>query len=71
MGTVKPETFGQRLVSTRQLRRMTQRDLGMETDIILSTLSRLENDLRHPTYQQLRALCIALQVSGDYLLRIE
>lgn len=70
MVRVKLETFGQRLVAARGLRRMTQRDLVVETDIILSTISRLENDLRLPTYQQLRALCIALQVSGDYLLRI-
>jgi transcriptional regulator with XRE-family HTH domain len=65
------KTFGERLEAARRRRDMTQAELCNATGIALPTISRMENDLRLPTYAHLRNICIALRVSADHLLGID
>ena len=62
---------GDRIGAARALRQMSQRELGKRTEIFPSSLSRFENNAAtgHGIYDEpLVRICIALDVSADYLL---
>ncbi|NLU80984.1 helix-turn-helix transcriptional regulator [Micromonospora sp. HNM0581] len=62
------DAVGPRLKQLRQRRNITLTDLAEETGISVSTLSRLEASLRHPTLEQLLPLARAHSVTIDELV---
>ena len=66
----KPGTRGlsERLACVRQMRGLTQADLGRMARLQGQAVSHFECGRRLPSADNLRALCIALNVSADYLL---
>lgn len=62
------DAVGPRLKQLRQRRDITLTDLGEETGISASTLSRLEAGLRRPTLEQLLPLARAYGVTLDELV---
>jgi transcriptional regulator with XRE-family HTH domain len=62
------DALGPRLKSLRVGRNITLTDLAEETGISISTLSRLEAGLRHPTLEQLLPLARAYAVTLDDLV---
>lgn len=68
--TGKPgmDGFAERLVCVRQIRGMTQAALAEATGLQPSAVGHFEQGQRIPCAANLRRLCIALNVSADYLL---
>jgi transcriptional regulator with XRE-family HTH domain len=62
------DAVGPRLKNLRMRRKVTLSDLAEETGISISTLSRLEAGLRHPTLEQLLPLARAYGVTLDQLV---
>jgi len=62
------DAVGPRLKQLRQRRDITLSDLAEETQISISTLSRLESGLRRPTLEQLLPLARAYAVTLDELV---
>lgn len=60
--------FGERLKCVREIRRMTQADLEKKIGLPPSNVSHFETGERLPGADNLRKLCLALNVSADYLL---
>ena len=56
-----------RLKTLRKLRGYTQIKMQMLTGIDQSDYSKLENGKRHMTFEQCKALAVALETSMDYL----
>lgn len=71
-GAIKgsPGTRGlrERLKCVREMRRMTQAALAEKIDLPSAEVSHWETGQRLPGSENLRKLCIALNVSADYLL---
>lgn len=61
-------TVAQRLVMAREQRGMTQADVARITMLQPAAISHFECGRREPSCANLRRLCIALQVSADWLL---
>ncbi|WP_343580278.1 helix-turn-helix transcriptional regulator [Acinetobacter sp.] len=70
MNTVSDETyvFPERLKLVRELRKLTQAQLAEKSKIPSTSISHLEAGARKPSFDNLRKLGIALDVSTDYLL---
>lgn len=68
--TGKPgmDGFAERLVCVREMRRMTQDRVAKATGLHPAAISHFETGHRIPCAANLRRLCIALNVSADYLL---
>lgn len=62
------EGFGERLKCVREMRRKTQADLAEKLEIPPAEISHFETGQRLPGARNIRKLCIALNVSADYLL---
>jgi len=60
--------FKHRLRLIRSVREMTQLDLAKKAGFHATHISHFETGERHPSADNLRALCLALNVSADYLL---
>lgn len=60
--------FPDRLRAARQLREMSQSDLAAKADLQPSAVSHFETGRRAPSFDNLKALSEALQVTTDYLL---
>lgn len=60
--------FPDRLRSARQLRNLSQSDLATKADLQPSAVSHFETGRRAPSFDNLKALSEALQVTTDYLL---
>jgi transcriptional regulator with XRE-family HTH domain len=62
--------FPDRLKATRELRGLTQSDLGKLAGLPSTTISHFESGSRKPSFDNLRRLTRALAVSTDYLIGI-
>jgi transcriptional regulator with XRE-family HTH domain len=60
--------FPDRLRAARQLRSLSQSDLAEKADLQPSAVSHFETGRRAPSFDNLKALSEALQVTTDYLL---
>lgn len=63
-----PASFPDRLRSARDLRQMSQSDLAEKAKLQPSAVSHFETGRRAPSFDNLKALSEALQVTTDYLL---
>ncbi len=63
-----PEDFSTRLRFARQLRGFSQASLGKESDLKPSAISHFETGLRSPSFENLKRLANALNISSDYLI---
>jgi transcriptional regulator with XRE-family HTH domain len=63
-----PEQFKDRLRRVREARRMNQLDLATKTGLQPAAVSHFETGQRSPSFENLRKLADALNVSIDYLL---
>ena len=62
------EIFAARLQSARQLRGLSQSELAIKSGLQPSAVSHFENGRRAPSFDNLKALSNALDVTTDYLL---
>jgi transcriptional regulator with XRE-family HTH domain len=62
------DLFAIRLKSARELRQLTQGDLGTKAGLPASSIAHFEAGNRKPSFANLRKLAIALDVTTDYLL---
>lgn len=68
----KKDIFAERLKLARELRELNQGALADKAGIPASSISHFEADSRKPSFDTLRRLASALEVSTDYLLgRVE
>lgn len=66
------EIFMQRLRAARELRQWTQSDLAERAKMPPSSIAHFETGTRKPSFDTLKRLAIALDVTTDYLLgRVE
>ena len=63
-----PANFGDRLRTIREKRDLTQSDLARAAGMQPSAIAHFEADRRKPSFDNVRALAVALNVSADYLL---
>ena len=62
------EIFPQRLRAARELRELNQGDLAKRTGLQASAVSHFETGARKPSFDNLKRLADALNVTTDYLL---
>lgn len=62
------DIFRERLKSARDLRSMNQADLATKAGLPSTAISHFESGTRKPSFDNLRRLAIALEVTTDYLL---
>jgi len=62
------ENFASRLQSARQLRGLSQSELASKSGLQPSAVSHFENGRRSPSFDNLKSLSNALDVTTDYLL---
>ena len=61
-------SLGTRIASMRGFRRMSQDQLGARVGVTKQTISGWETDRRVPDADVIKALCVALDCTADYLL---
>jgi transcriptional regulator with XRE-family HTH domain len=61
-------TFSERLRIARELRKLSQAELAVKADLQPSAVSHFESGRRSPSFQNLKGLADALQVTTDYLI---
>jgi len=72
MSSKNTEIFQNRLKAARELRQFSQNELANRTGLQPSAVSHFETGARKPSFDNLRRLADALEVSIDYLLgRVE
>ena len=62
------EVFALRLQNARNLREMSQNELALKTGLPASSISHFEGKARRPSFENLRRLANALNVTTDYLI---
>src|SRR6267378_4520376 len=62
------DIFAERLRTTRELRKMSQTELGEKAGLLPSAVSHFETGRRSPSFANLKALADALKVTTDYLI---
>jgi len=62
------EVFALRLQNARNLRDMSQQELAVKTGLPASSISHFEGKARRPSFENLRRLANALNVTTDYLI---
>lgn len=62
------EIFRERLKTAREAKKITQADLAEKTGLPASSISLFEKGPRKPSFDNLRTLASALDVTTDYLL---
>ena len=60
--------FQERLISTRNLRKMTQEELGLKSNMASSHIAHFESGSRKPSFDSICKLADGLSVSVDYLI---
>ena len=60
--------FSERLKAARELRKMSQTELAAKAILPATSISHFEAGSRKPSFENLRRLAVALEVSTDYLL---
>lgn len=68
MSSSEDKIFAERLQSARQLRELSQSELAGKAGLQPSAVSHFETGRRSPSFDNLKALSIALEVTTDYLL---
>src|SRR5437588_10069882 len=68
MSNRMPANFADRLKAARQLRDLSQAEVAQRSDLQPSAVSHFETGRRAPSFDNLKALSEALQVTTDYLL---
>jgi len=68
MSTENPNIFSQRLRHARELRKLSQSDIAQRTGLQPSAVSHFETSRRAPSFDNLKRLADALDVTTDYLL---
>ena len=69
MNNKKPsEEFQERLKKARALRQWSQNELAERASLPLSSIAHFEIGSRKPSFDNLRRLAVALDVTTDYLL---
>ena len=68
MNTDTAEIFKKRLRTAREKNNLTQADLAENTGLPASSISHFEKGPRKPSFDNLRRLAAALNVTTDYLL---
>jgi transcriptional regulator with XRE-family HTH domain len=68
MTSDQPDVFPERLRAARDLKDMSQSDLAAKAKLPASSIAHFEAGARKPSFDNLRRLAIALQVTTDYLL---
>ena len=63
-----PDIFSERLRSAREMRKLTQNELGLRADLPPTSIAHFEAGSRKPSFANLRKLAEALVVTTDYLL---
>ena len=61
-------TFGERLRHARQVRELTQTELGAKIGTNRAAICKMEKGHRKPSFETLRRLTKSLNVTADYLL---
>jgi transcriptional regulator with XRE-family HTH domain len=64
----QPDIFQERLRAARRLRRMEQAELAVAAGLPAASISHFEKGNRKPSFENLRRLARALDVSTDFLL---
>jgi len=67
MSTIK-NNFSLRLKKARELKEMSQGDLAEKSKLQPSAISHFETGKRKPSFDNLRSLADALEITTDYLL---
>ena len=62
------DIFKERLKAARGLREMNQTDLALKAGLPPSSVSHFESGARKPSFENLKRLATALNVTTDYLL---
>ena len=62
------EIFSERLKTARDLRKMSQGDLAVKSGLQPSAISHFETASRSPSFDNLKRLADALNVTTDYLI---
>jgi len=62
------DVFAERLKHMRSLRNLTQSELSEKSGLPISSIAQFETNARKPSFDTLRKLSKALEVSTDYLL---
>lgn len=62
------EIFSERLKKARELRGYNQEDLATRAGMPSSSIAHFETGSRKPSFESLRRLAIALEITTDYLL---
>jgi len=62
------DVFPERLKNIRAMRSLTQSELGDKSGLPTSSIAQFETKARKPSFETLRKLSKALEVSTDYLL---
>ena len=62
------KVFKQRLKNARELREMSQVKLSEKSGLPASSIAHFEAGTRKPSFDSLRSLATALQITTDYLL---
>ena len=60
--------FSDRLKSAREMREMTQAELAAKTGLQPSAIAHFEGNRRKPSFDNIRVLSRALNVSSDFLM---
>jgi transcriptional regulator with XRE-family HTH domain len=68
MSTASEKSFTERLQAARQLRKLSQSELALKAGLQPSAISHFETGRRAPSFDNLKALSTALEVTTDYLL---
>ena len=61
-------TFGEKLRHVRLLRELNQTELAAKTGLLPSAIGHFEKGRRKPSFENLRRLAKALNITSDYLL---
>ena len=62
------DVFSDRLKAARELRELSQGDLAVKANLPPTSISHFESGSRKPSFDNLRRLAVALEVSTDYLM---
>ena len=61
-------SFPYRLRTARLMMKLSQRDLADRSGLVVSAISQFETDARKPSFDNLKRIADALEVTTDYLL---
>jgi len=64
----EPDVFSERLRSAREMRELTQTELGTKAKLPSTSIAHFEAGTRKPSFDNLRKLAETLEVTTDYLL---